>query len=655
MKKLFYFLITSISLLASTSCTENDDMDKWRNEQIKGLDSPVEETTDTYHINYQYNEGVIVLSDARQIFLEKTEADTILYFAGNTPEEILPEVGDIVTSAMSSKLPYGLGNVVLSKTKDGNSYKCVTTSASLDQIFSKLEVSATFSILDSLSNGFYDDEGNFIEAEMEKYTRDDETINRLRLKLKKDFNDQISVNGELSFGARPDLEIDILKGHYECSLEVLANFSGGLSLNKFKYEPTKEYIIFSKSVHVKPFNIGPLVLRPFVKIKATVKPDCSGSISLVFSKGEHMKYGYRKNQQYDGLFCDKINDSVEKTSITDPNVEINGNVSFSLPAVDFNFGIYTDDITARITPALKLKYTATIDLKEPNLFRNNSSIKAMISADVDAEIYGRVFCKEFNFRPFSISYDISSYEWPLIPRISENSFKVEKVQSDPLIFNASYRVTEKGLLSEMIDIYPAIHVYKGAEEIYLQKKDQTISEGTQTFKLTGLDTDTHYTAKPAISISGNTYDEDGIPFSSVTPTAAITDIVQTSADYGPGTFYGNGKYWDYEFKFYVNVHLIGSQYCKSWGIYDENSINIYNPCELKDGRQTQYWTAWSNYSSAKFAKRPYVELLDGEILYYEENVHTLQYGNTGTRSIPDIFNEGDIIFRLDSVKVDSNF
>ena len=154
MKKLVYLLLGICALIVGIGCSDDEDIRNWKDEPIKGIDTPEEETTDSYHITYQYKEGVIVLSPARQIFLDHVVADTILYFSSDTPEEILPAVGDVVTSSQSEKLPYGLGNVVLSRTEEGGFYKCVTTSTALDQIYSELEVSATFSLLDSLAGGF---------------------------------------------------------------------------------------------------------------------------------------------------------------------------------------------------------------------------------------------------------------------------------------------------------------------------------------------------------------------------------------------------------------------------------------------------------------------------------------------------------------------
>ena len=72
-----------------------------------------------------------------------------------------------------------------------------------------------------------------------------------------------------------------------------------------------------------------------------------------------------------------------------------------------------------------------------------------------------------------------------------------------------------------------------------------------------------------------------------------------------GSFTHNGKNYNYEFKFYVNTEIRGSDNCLEWGVYDPSSVDIYNPNELKDGRVTQYWTAWSNNGSATFSKTPY--------------------------------------------------
>lgn len=652
MKKLVYLLLGICALIVGIGCSDDEDIRNWKDEPIKGIDTPEEETTDSYHITYQYKEGVIVLSPARQIFLDHVVADTILYFSSDTPEEILPAVGDVVTSSQSEKLPYGLGNVVLSRTEEGGFYKCVTTSTALDQIYSELEVSATFSLLDSLAGGFYDDEGNFIEAEWEEdsETRADDSPKMLKLNLKKNFADKtISISGTLALGVDPDLEISLLRGQYECSLEVASHFNGNVKLSGLKVGMKDTCNFFSKTV-AGYLAIGPIVLRPFIKIEASVKAEGKGTISYSCEIGERTKYGFRKNEKGNGFFKENITQPFTHTDLLDPEIDVNASVVLDIPSVDFGLGLYTTRIASGIKPKLSFKLATDLNMNEPNLFRNESSIVASANVEADAFFCTDLLFEKLVYVPASVTYELGSWEWPLTPRLKENSLTIEKGSSEPLTFYASYQIEDKGLLSELMNIYPAIHVYKGSEEIYLQQTDQSIYNGTYTFPLTGLDKDTHYTAKPAIVMWNIAYDEDGVPFSAITPTAAITDIVQTSASHGTDAFYYDGQYWDYEFKFYVNVHLVGSQYCKSWGIYDSNSIKKYNPCELKEGRQTQYWTAWGNSSSATFSKRPYVVLLDGNYIYYNESSHTLTYSELGDlKSLPLDISSGDLVFRLDSV------
>lgn len=651
MKKLVYLLLGICALIVGIGCSDDEDIRNWKDEPIKGIDTPEEETTDSYHITYQYKEGVIVLSPARQIFLDHVVADTILYFSSDTPEEILPAVGDVVTSSQSEKLPYGLGNVVLSRMEEGGFYKCVTTSTALDQIYSELEVSATFSMLDSLAGGFYDDEGNFIEAEWTE-TKAVDDIKSLTLNIKKELlNGHLNVEGYLTLGAKPNLEISLSQHQYEFSLEILnqcqMDVTGEISTDTEKVWP-----LFSVSKDLAPLPLGPLVLRPYVVIETSISVNGKITIGFAIKGNGHMKYGFRKNDQSSGFFREDIKEQESSTSIihADGNICLSGQIKADVPKLAMGLGLYTKNIVGEIMPRLSFNYSADFDLMNLNAFRNQSALNAKVSAIVEARLFADLFFKTIYFPPISLSYDLKSWEFPFLPRLVDNSVKVEKGLSDPLTFYASYKLEDKGLLSFMF--YPAIHIYEGSKEVMLQKKDGTAYAGDYVFPLVGLEKDHHYIAKPALCFRpiDICFDEDGVPFSAITPTASITDIVQTSASHGTDAFYYDGQYWDYEFKFYVNVHLVGSQYCKSWGIYDSNSIKKYNPCELKEGRQTQYWTAWGNSSSATFSKRPYVVLLDGNYIYYNESSHTLTYSELGDlKSLPLDISSGDLVFRLDSV------
>jgi len=148
------------------SCSKDDDGDG--NQLIPGIDSPFTEMSDDYNITYQYEDGVLVLNNKALRYLSKVVEDSILYFLPETPDSIMPEVGTIISSRITEKTPYGLGNIVISKEEEDGLVKLVTTIAPLNKIFKILDVESNFSIADLLVNkeGFYDDDGTYYEINL---------------------------------------------------------------------------------------------------------------------------------------------------------------------------------------------------------------------------------------------------------------------------------------------------------------------------------------------------------------------------------------------------------------------------------------------------------------------------------------------------------
>lgn len=298
-------------------------------------------------------------------------------------------------------------------------------------------------------------------------------------------------------------------------------------------------------------------------------------------------------------------------------------------------------------------FSTDLQVNNPNIFRNAPQLSFDITADVDAFFFAQFFGKEFVHSQETLaSLSLCSFSTPLLPTLVENTLDVEKKDADgPLIFDAKYKL-KGGLLGKYMDITPSFRVYKGGNEVaFIRGKNKIGSKDTEEFEfeLNDLEHDISYTGKPCILFMGEIYDEDGIPFSSTSPTAAITDIVQTGS--AQGAFNHNGFTYEYEFYFYVNTEIRGSENCKEWGVYDPYSVDVYNPNELKDGRVTQYWTAWSNNGTAQFSKTPYVILKEtGGYKYFEKHSHTLHYGGASRYAEIQPFADGNIVMRLDSVR-----
>ena len=128
-----------LTVIFFTGCNLYLDEDNTPQEE-KGYDAPVHIKTDTLEMTYQFNEGVKQLTKNVQQYLEKVEADTILYFNTGTPHDYLPLPGGYVCAELSEKLPTGLMGYVLSVQNEDGYIRVVTTAAGLKEIFKVLKV-----------------------------------------------------------------------------------------------------------------------------------------------------------------------------------------------------------------------------------------------------------------------------------------------------------------------------------------------------------------------------------------------------------------------------------------------------------------------------------------------------------------------------------
>lgn len=666
------FCLLSV-VLVFFSCTTNitDDTE----DAIAGIDFPVTEDIEGGNITYKYNDGVIVIDKANTSYLQKTEADTILYFSKSAIDKFDLTEGNVISSGLINDItPYGLGNKILSITEDGDYIRCVTTSATLDEIFEILDIDAGIELFrDTISQSLVDEDGNIITV---KVTENKESTrasigspNILTINIGNKNSDTRGpfLTGSMNLGAIVTLDINIKERQTECSLALYAGVDGEFGVRSTwsgykKILPKNgEWNIVTGVV-----SLGPVVLRPFINAELGIQGIIEGAISTKISKQFGGKFGFKNGNAFHENLTNSNTDIIKNISV-DAKGEIN-----LVTKLDFGMGLYTKNIAVGIDPSISTGLSTDFKLNNENLFRDQPNLNFKISADADSFFYAQFFGKEFEHDQASIaSIGLFSHSWPLLPALVENSLEINKRKyNGPLIFDAEYKL-QGGLLTDLSNklgnnfdaftIIPTLRVYRGGKEVYHMISSQEIkgySNQRFEFELGDLDHDVSYTGKPSIIIGNHIYDEDGIPFSSASPTAAITDIVQTGA--ANGAFYHDGFKYDYEFYFYVNSQIKGSDNCKEWGIYSPSSVNIYNPIALKDGRVTQYWTAWSDNPSITVTMTPYVILKeDGSTKYFETHSHILYYGGYFTSHAKQSFSEsmalrtvkqGDLVMRLDSVK-----
>lgn len=671
MKNLLYVFSLVLSFFSCTTNIIDDAADL-----IPGKDFPKTESIEGGEVTFQYKDGVIVIEESNKSYLKKIEADTILYFSKSSISHFDLKEGSIISSSLVNELtPYGLGNKVLSINEEGDLIRCVSTNAALDEIFEELDINADIELFcDTISQTIEDVDGNIVTVNVSDQNMTRASIgspNVLTIKLgNKSDTTRIGpfITGSMSLGAVATLNISLKKHQSECSLALYSTFEGEVG-TQATWSGYKKILPKSGKWNIVTgvVSLGPVVLRPFIDLELGVQGKIEGTISTKLSKQIGGKFGFKNGQSFHENLTNSNTDIIK-------NISVNAKGELNLVTkLNFGMGLYTKNIAVGIEPSISAGFSTDFKLNNENLFRNQPNLDFKITASADAFFYAQFFGKEFSHAQTSLaSIDLFAHSWPLLPALVENSLKIKKRDyNGPLMFDAEYKL-QGGLLTELSNklgnhfdaftIMPSFRVYRGGNEIYHTIDGQDIKDsGVQTFKyeLGDLEHDISYTGKPCLIIGNNMYDEDGIPFSSTSPTAAITDIVQTGA--ANGSFYHNGHSYDYEFYFYVNTQIKGSENCTEWGIYDPNSDDIYYPNELKDGRVTQYWTAWSNSSSATFTKTPYAILKeDGTTKYFEQHSHTLYYGGyfaaPKAKSVSTIpkglktIDNGDIIMRLDSVK-----
>ena len=288
-----------------------------------GFDTPATEHKGKSTITYQFSKDVSLLSaNAQKNYLVKVEKDSILFFLPETPDSIMPKVGKILSSRISDKLPYGLGNKVVSRTEEKGLIKFVTSVAPLNEVFEEFHLDSEFSIEDIFpqSTSIIDDNGNTYNISVKDinelfpskaWTRAEFGSDKvLEIPIKKsNVEDGFGFDTESSliFGVIFKYEADD-NGTYEYSIKPSIGVVGkiGFKYTKEKSKDitngTKALIEFlsKKSLVNMAVQVGPVTLRPFLDLSAAFVGKIEGEYSCGIEYQAGCKIGYN-NQE--GFFC----------------------------------------------------------------------------------------------------------------------------------------------------------------------------------------------------------------------------------------------------------------------------------------------------------------------------------------------------------------
>lgn len=607
MKNYFRQIFVALWLVILNSCETNiiDDYDK----VTPGLDFAVTETTKDYSITYKFNDNVIVLNDKNSSYLVKVENDSILFFSKSTPSNIIPEIGSIISSKITEKNPYGLGNVVLEKSEVNGMIKCVTTVAPLDDIFKELELTSNFSLIDLVKDttGFYDDEGNYYEIEIKNEELFTDSLS--------DSFEVSSSSTRVSLGSRKILEIPIKvttssglftdiklqiggivtfnkskeQNTFENSLEVSLGIKGDLGWKTGKdktsdltLQVAKILKLIKKTKIIEgnlPIAGGLINLRPFIDFEANL----IGGINGTFAVGCGYSLGYKCGWTENGFF--KENTSTEpKVGNIFNSFTLNGKGQIGPEAVfHLGCGLYTKNIAMLLNVKPSLTIGAELGIsgqRSDNIWQiQGQSVNVDVAVGIDGEITANLFGKDFYKDSVSLAnINLFNVRFPIFPEIKSGSFNIEKKNSDPLVFDAEYTITG-GVIAKLLGGIPTLRVEKAGNEVYHIVNGQEIyytEPSHLSYELTGLNKKTTYTAVPSIMIGNMWFDWNGKSFSDNEEDERLDDVIPEDIrdkidDYIP--IYNGVNPPNVEGTFYICP--MTTVYCEDGNYYPGQEINSF--------------------------------------------------------------------------------
>lgn len=511
-----------IAVLVFTGCNREDDITPSVLDKDTGFRTPITENSDNYTVTYQFNDGVMVLNDKAAGFIVKVVADTILYLDAAAPQEMVPAVGDILSSRIQQQLPYGLGNKVLSVSKEDGMYKCVTTVAALDEIFQDLVLNAVVPITAAITDGVYDTDGEFhpvggnsrVTVNPKTLTL---TLGKNSLKENEKFKG-VYPFGQLNIDTYAVIEMDLKKKTHEFSLQVDGSFVAGIEA---AFDVSKGDVVFPYlKVPILSngfFVAGPVVFRPHVNLEVGYKAGLAGSIKYAFTKPFGFKIGLKNGKFFNNNLLDDSNDKI----FSELQWDAEGYVGL-FAELAFGVGLYTKSLAVYLAPTLDVLGKASLSMKNLDISQVSPTLgfDGVLSLNATAEL--NLLGKEYwHQQETFLSYPLFENSWPLLPSLVPNSTKVTPDETEKhLTFLAEYDYTG-GLLSHFIDIHPIFRVYDDLGEAKCFQTDKVLSPEQDVqhfiFKVDGLQYDKEYMGKPGIQFMGSMFDNTGVTFRAKSP------------------------------------------------------------------------------------------------------------------------------------------
>ena len=182
----------------------------------EGYDKPetLEMANGQGSVTYKYDQKTIPINDEVEQYIVKVESDTILYFEGGTPEEYLPEVGEMMTCSFRDRFPNAFCHKCIDRTESNGIYRCVFTKCEYEDAFEVLDLKGVSMEMVPSEGGRYlteEEEDSIFGAEA-RQVENTRGFGPRRIGLKKNVKKiTIPIEMQLTVSAVPSMDIGAAK------------------------------------------------------------------------------------------------------------------------------------------------------------------------------------------------------------------------------------------------------------------------------------------------------------------------------------------------------------------------------------------------------------------------------------------------------------
>ena len=515
MKKFRMFLLLIIAAISFNGCSDDspsslveDTSSQNESESSDQIGDDSSETSETVF------EGVVLDDDFTQYMTDLDESSFAL--SASTPDDMIPQSGDIICCTITDNTPYGFLGKVVSVENTSAGYLVETEEVSLEEAFESLDLDEDIDITDKIQS-ITDDDGNEVEFSFVDASVWDEITDETEyaayaqsglvyenvIKIELNFgNEAINVTGSgniyLSLGA----SVNVSSENHNMSYANL-NFSHKIGLSaelSAAIEKSVDLTVAKLSITLGAIAAGPIVITP--KLTLTLNSGFDGKISISSNLQYNImdvSYGFTyQNGEWSNYINNNTPDSKGWTPIS---LEMDGEL-YSSASVGVSFCLYNSD-NNRIGVDIGCKMTGvasfTLDMWDLLSTSPEFYIYRTLFVEITGEIkiISKISLKASHTMEFDLgngkTYRVFPYPEIQSAEVGDDN---ESIECDITWYNSSLLELDYGIVLLDEDENELVFIQQGTSSHH--EYDDTVIDYTSEF--TGIYDGTYYVA-PYVSLA----------------------------------------------------------------------------------------------------------------------------------------------------------